>query len=125
MTKPTITFTHEQAVDFITEKLQDDFSSNFDFIVSISNINSEIPVASGNNSDNPWLIPDEDGWFAHDPEWKSSNCPSYINKNKKVIIVVRGVMCCTIDESSADYAKSWNWCIDGDNDGDILKWKYV
>lgn len=130
-TKATITFTHEQAIAFITEKLQDDFSSNFDFIVSISNINSEIPAASGNTSDNPEtivynprLVPDEDGWFMHDPEWISCDPPEYIDGKRKISVEFHdGTVCSEDDESPAG---DWSWYTDEEPMSyQIKKWKYV
>jgi hypothetical protein len=93
MTKPVITFTMQQAIDYITEKLQDDFSSDFKFLVEISSNCQIIPAESQKsldnpeaNSDNPWLIPDEDGWFKHDCTWNSRDAPEYINLYKLVYI---------------------------------------
>lgn len=131
-TKATITFTHEQAVDFITEKLQDDFSSNFDFIVSIqdapvsiSNINSEIPAISGNNPDNPWLVPDKDGWFTHNPEWESSEAPDYVNQERKLSIKFCDGSISSIE--GEDYADAWCWYRYPYNyeSHEIKAWKYA
>lgn len=91
--KATITFTMQQAIDFITEKLQDDFSGNFKFVVEISDNCQIIPAESQKSldnseaiSDNPWLIPDKDGWFTHDRTWNSKVAPEYINLNKEVYL---------------------------------------
>ena len=40
--------------------------------------------------------------------------------------MLSGDLCCTVDEDSANYAKSWNWYIDGDNscDSDMSEGEY-
>lgn len=131
--KATITFTMQQALAFITEKLQDDFSSDFKFTVVIqeagisenSVINPLIIQKSYDYpeavSDNPWLIPDKDGWFTKDPEHTIYSQPDYVDGNSKIFIKFQND-----DGSGLDgdcVARSMDWGNSGY--GTIHKWKYV
>lgn len=117
MTKPlfTITFTQEQAVDFIKQQIKDNYSSIDEFDVVIQQ-----KTTPDDNLENPWIIPDADGWFTHDPEWKSEECPPYIEEDRKVVVILSG----KVKESYPYYADTWVWSVDNDA-RNIVKWKYV
>lgn len=140
MTKPlfTIMFTPEQAIDFIKKQIKDNYSSLDEFDVVIKNDadvviqQKPIPDFSGiiggevatkpeaKTEVNPWLIPDADGWFTHDPEWKSEDCPPYIAGDRKVSVILSA----GTKESYPDYADAWYWTVDNPACS-IVRWKYV
>lgn len=70
-------------------------------------------------SKNPWLIPDEDGWFTHDPKWNLKEAPVHIQRGKSIFVkladgYIDDWSCCTkIDWSVENFCK------------DIIKWKYA
>lgn len=71
------------------------------------------------DSKNPWLIPDENGWFIHDPGWKQEDAPVYIQKGKRITVKL-----------SDGYSAEWSCCTELDwsveeSSYDIIKWKYV
>lgn len=139
MTKPlfTITFTQEQAIDFIKQQIKDNYSSLDDFDVVIKNDadvviqQKTIPNFSGISGGeistkseaethvNPWLVPDEYGWFTHYSTYAHVETPPYIDKSKIVSLMFRDGR--IIDESFPTYA---DWSQENNCD-DIIKWKYV
>lgn len=122
----SINFTKAQAEQYIKERLASNFINVPEFTVIISDVESTKEAteeSSGNALEvNPWLIPDADGWFTHDPEWKVVDCPPYITGDRKVFVILHDY---NSPNDDGEFADSWNWYVDGDNDGDILKWKYV
>lgn len=131
----SITFTKAQAEQFIHGIFQKNFRDNPEFTVKISDEESDMEIKGWFKELNSgsalkvdtkdeaelisWLVPDADGWFTHDPDWKSSQCPPYITQGR-IAVILR-------DESPGEhfvYAKNWNWFVDNDS-SDIIKWKYA
>lgn len=73
---------------------------------------------SKESEENPWLIPDEDGWFTHDPSWDSIKHPVYVNCNKAVTVMY-GNDCFVGSRLPMyfDWRQSHPWS--------ICKWKYA
>lgn len=119
----SITFTKDQAEQFIHGIFQKNFRDNPEFIVRISD--EELKVDAKDEAEvNPWLVSDADGWFTHDPDWKSEQIPSYIEEYRRVAVILREDSHGHSDEGCSGYAKYWNWSADG-GPNDIIKWKYA
>lgn len=120
----SITFTKDQAEQFIHGIFQKNFINVPEFIVRISDEEGDLEMKKYlkelSSEVNPWLTPDENGWFTHDPDWKSEECPPYIAEDRKVVVILSGA----IKESHPHYPDSWHWSVDKDT-GDIIKWKYA
>ncbi len=119
----SITFTKDQAEQFIHGIFQKNFRDNPEFIVRISDEEGDMEIkelSSGVAKD--WITSDENDWFTHDPDWKSSNCPYYINLNKKVFVQLLDGW--SDEYSDPEYPDYWDWSVTGAS-CDIVKWKYA
>lgn len=125
----SVSFTKTQAEQFIKESLQKNFINVPEFIVRISDEESGVGINDGfsdestsNSVDQEWITRDENDWFTHDPDWKSPNCPYYINLKKKVFVqLVDGW---SDEYSDPEYPDYWDWSVTGAS-CDIVKWKYA
>lgn len=134
----SITLTKSQAEQFIHGIFQKNFRDNPEFIVRINDEEGDMEIkkyikelSSGSEPKvvtadkpaepevNPWLVPDENGWFTHDPDWKSEVPPLYINQDQLIHTKYR---CGDYEENV--FASEWDWR-QTNNLYNIIKWKYV
>lgn len=75
---------------------------------------------------NPWLVPDENGWFTHDPSWDKCEAPDYIDCTRAIAIVFRNGETSGLDYGDDVYyiARDYTWAVNEDA-WTIVKWKYA
>jgi len=127
----SITFTKAQAEQFIHGIFQKNFRDNPEFIVRISDEESNLkindrfsdkPVEFTVDSSvvNPWLTPDENGWFTHDPKWKLKEAPKHVDSTKQILAIFR--------DGDVSHSAAATWDYDWKQQGkpwDVAKWKYA
>lgn len=132
----SVYFTKSQAEQFIKESLQKNFINVPEFIVRISDEVSDMEIkkyikelSSGSELKadakdkaevNPWLVPDENGWFTHDPEWNLKVAPKYVDGTKEVFVVLKDG-----DVSETPAASSYYDWRQQNSPWDVAKWKYA